>query len=129
MTGRGGCHWCSRARPEAGHDGDDAPFVLLEHEPLGGSGGFTLVPKEHVKVLTELAPKDMAAVLAGLQRASARLRQDMAPCEVEIRVFPRAMHPTSGHLHFYLVPQPGAGEPASTFSGSVFASLDDAVSH
>ncbi len=108
---------------------EEAAFVLLERSLRGDARGFTLLPRAHVKVLTDLPAPQMAAVLAGLKRASTRLRREVGPCEVEVQVFPHGLHPRAGHLRFYLIPQAEAVHSGASFSESAFASLDDAVNH
>lgn len=125
------CPWCRLMR-----DGDrvvyeEQAFVLLEGSSKTRRGSVTLVTKAHVNLLTELAPQEMAAVLAALTRASERMRRTSGAAGVKIRPGPSSWLTGPGHLHFELVPEaPGSGAAPSAplDSPTALASLLEAIS-
>jgi diadenosine tetraphosphate (Ap4A) HIT family hydrolase len=145
------CRWCLLLGSE-GHTVHDEPaFVVEQLRPGSGRPCLTLVPRAHVNVMTELPRPEMAAVLAGLSRASTLLRQSSGAPAVQIHARSRC-----GHLYFELEPahsgnSPLEGDPADdgrprdevpggfvTGGGpqprkrsepSVFASLVEAIGH
>lgn len=82
------CRLCKRAG--FGHQvvEEQAEFILLKPVAKQGAGRRTLVPRAHVRDLTELPAPQMAAVLAGLAWVSASLRRETGLTEVEIRIQP-----------------------------------------
>lgn len=126
------CRWC-RLVQAGDHVVYDSPaFVLLEGPARRRGGYLTLVTRAHASVLTELPPREMAAVLAGLTKASERMRSASGADGIQIRPHPSGSGAARGHLHFQLVPEvPGArkrlDEPLD--DRSAFASLVEAISH
>ena len=136
------CRWC---RP-IGFTGrticDEPSFVVVETPPGRGARSLILVPRAHVNVVTELPRSEMAAVLAGLTRASELLRRTSGAAEVQVHA--HSDQPGHGHLYFQLGTVCSANEPSGDeFSGSVatgrcswavdgpsvFASLAEAIGH
>ncbi|MGH9106467.1 MAG: HIT family protein [Acidimicrobiales bacterium] len=124
------CHWCALVRSGRYCLEQTPGFVVLKADAPRCSN-VTLVPREHVSVLTDLPGPEMALVLAGLSRTSNALRQEEGPCGVEVRAHPAGTSAQGGHLHFHLVPQPldeRATGKARAEGPSVFASLAQAIS-
>jgi diadenosine tetraphosphate (Ap4A) HIT family hydrolase len=126
------CRWCGLVKSGEHVVSDEPAFVVFEGRPRHpGRGYFTLVPKAHVSVLTDLPLREMGAVLAGLSRASETVRSSAGCDSVQVRAHPSGRR-GRGHLHFYLVPE----LPMEKRSGyqavdapSAFASLADAINH
>lgn len=126
-----GCRWCQVVEFDEHIRYEEAAFVLVERGAHRTAGALTLVPRQHVSMLTDLPSPEMAAVLGGLSRATGWLRDESGPCRVEVRVHPHGTR-RSGHLHFHLVLTPVAGEqqPGVVAEAEpVFASLSEATSH
>lgn len=126
------CRWC-RLVESGDHVVFDGPaFVLLEGPSRRRGGYLTLVTRAHASVLTQLSAPEMAAVLAGLTKASERMRSTSGADGIRIRSHPSGPGGGRGHLHFQLVPEvSGAQKPLGEFSDtrSAFASLVEAISH
>jgi diadenosine tetraphosphate (Ap4A) HIT family hydrolase len=139
------CRWC-RLGAEGRTIYNQPAFVVAE-VPLGsGRRSLVLVPKAHVDVVTELPRSEMAAVLAGLTRASKLLRQTSGAAAVRVHPRSGSGRRGRGHLHFELdaactANRPGDHDPVDDRpSGrgpditkgrerSVFASLAEAIGH
>lgn len=80
-------------------DGDDSITVGLV-----GLRGLTLVPRKHVRTLTELPAEEMADVLAGLSRATAAVRELSGVGQVEIRTDLDGLEVEREHVHFHVEP-------------------------
>jgi hypothetical protein len=78
---------------------DEAAFVALREVPAGPGlvGGFTLVPRKHVRTLTELPPPEMAEVLAGLSSATVALEK--LPGVARIEIHADSYDPAGGEEH------------------------------
>jgi diadenosine tetraphosphate (Ap4A) HIT family hydrolase len=135
------CRWCRLLDSDEQLLCDEPVFVLVGPAGRSRSGHLTLMPKAHVSTVTELSPPDMAAVLAGLTRASDLVRATGA-ADVQIRPHPSGGRRGRGHLHFRLLPlrQPreqalsAGGEPVTVMppvavKQTAFASLSDNISH
>lgn len=126
------CRWC-RLVESGDHVVYDCPaFVLLEGPSRRRGGYLTLVTRAHASLLTELPAREMAAVLAGLTKASERMRGASGSDGVQIRPHPSGAGGARGHLHFQLVPEvPGARKrlDEQLDGRSAFASLVEAISH
>lgn len=98
------CRWCEIATASAAMLIEDPAFVIVGPGAVRGAlGTYTLLPRAHVSVLSQLSGEDMAAVLAGLSRLSRYVKQESGATDVEIRAYPR--HASSRvHLHFHTVP-------------------------
>lgn len=126
------CRWC-RLVTSGDHVVYDEPaFVLLEGPSRRRGGSLTLVTRAHASLLTDLPAPEMAAVLAGLTRASEQMRSASGAKSIEIRSHPSGASSARGHVHFQLVPKAQArlrsvDEPLE--SRSAFASLVEAISH
>jgi diadenosine tetraphosphate (Ap4A) HIT family hydrolase len=126
------CRWCRMA--EAGENVvyREAAFVVLEG-PWRRRGGYvTVVTTAHASNLTELPSWQMGAVLAGLTKASERLRDASGAPSVQVRAHPTGDRGGRGHLHFRLMPDLPAAQKAAyqAFDApSAFASLAEAISH
>jgi diadenosine tetraphosphate (Ap4A) HIT family hydrolase len=131
-NGTKACRWC-RLVESGDHVVFDGPaFVLLEGPSRRRGGYITLVTRAHASLLTELPAHEMAAVLAGLTKASERMRGTSGTDGIQIRPHPSGASGGRGHLHFQLVPEvPGARRPFDEpLEGrSAFASLVEAISH
>jgi diadenosine tetraphosphate (Ap4A) HIT family hydrolase len=126
------CRWCDLVKSGQYVVHDEPAFVVLEGLPrYAGRGYLALVPKAHVRVVTDLPVHEVGAVLAGLSRVSETMRGRRGCDGVEVRAHPSGRR-ARGHLHFYLVPEvrvttrpdyEAADQP------SAFASLADAINH
>ena len=88
--------------------------------------------RAHASVITELPGWEMGAVLAGLTKASERLRESSGATGVQVRAHPTSNRASRGHLHFRLMPESPEAQRAAyeAFdSPSVFESLVDTISH
>jgi diadenosine tetraphosphate (Ap4A) HIT family hydrolase len=123
------CRWCQLVETEDHVLYDEPAFVVVESPSRARGGYLTLVPKAHVRVITELPIAHLSAVLAGLSRASERMRGSGG---VQVRPHPSGGRRGRGHVHFNLMPVPSPVEklpeqPAD--DSSAFASLVEAISH
>jgi diadenosine tetraphosphate (Ap4A) HIT family hydrolase len=94
------CLWCQLVESRHYTVYEEPAFVVLKPSAQHGVGRLTLVPTDHVGAVTELKPPEMAAVLAGLSRASSSLRRQTGSRGVEIRARSEAARPGHAHLHF-----------------------------
>ena len=125
------CRWCRLVETEEHVLYDEPAFVVVEPLPRARGGYLTLVPKTHVGVITELPLPQMAAILAGLSRASDRMKGS-ASGGVQVRPHPSGSRRARGHVHFNLMPVATTSKKASdapVSSSSPFASLVEAISH
>ncbi len=81
---------------------DETSFVVVETSPGRGAHSLILVPRAHVNVVTELTPPEMAAVLAGLTRASEFMRRTSGAAGVQVHAHSGSGQPGRGHLYFQL---------------------------
>jgi diadenosine tetraphosphate (Ap4A) HIT family hydrolase len=126
------CRWCRLVQSGDHIVYDEPAFVVLEGPSRRRGRYVTLVTKAHTNVITELPPAEMGAVLAGLTRASERLREASGAPGVQVRAHPTAGRGGRGHLHFRLMPELPAAQRAAyeAFdSPSAFASLAETISH
>jgi diadenosine tetraphosphate (Ap4A) HIT family hydrolase len=125
------CRWCRLVETEEHVLYDEPAFIVVEPLARARGGYVTLVPKTHVSVITELPLAQMAAVLAGLSRASDRMRGSGAG-GVNVRSHPSGSRRGRGHVHFNLMPVTVPATERSeemVNSSSAFASLVEAISH
>ncbi len=127
VTAQRRCRWCDLAHSPTPHDqgqlvsgegelrppgsdgdrrsaayesqAEEAAFVALRGTPAGPGlvGGLTLVPRKHVRTLTELPPPEMAEVLAGLASATVALEKLPGVGRIEIRA--DTYDPAGGEEH------------------------------
>jgi diadenosine tetraphosphate (Ap4A) HIT family hydrolase len=96
------CQWCLPLGSEGRAIYDEPAFVVAELPPGSGRRSLLLVPRAHVNVVTELPRSEMAAVLAGLSRASTLLRQTSGASDVQIHPRSGSDSRGGGHLRFEL---------------------------
>jgi diadenosine tetraphosphate (Ap4A) HIT family hydrolase len=128
------CRWCRLLGSQGRTVYDEPAFVVVETPARRRRRSLTLVPRAHVNVVTELPLPEMAAVLAGLSRASDFLRHSSGGAGVRINAHPRSGRPADGHVHFQLGTTLAGTAQLGFESGpaegpSAFASLADAISH
>ncbi len=92
------CEWLETARPVLY---EERSFAVLVPDADHCAGSLTLVPKNHVPVLTELEPEIMADVLAGLSTLMLAVRQTYGLNDVEIRTHHSEVPGRGGHVHFH----------------------------
>lgn len=91
------------AGPTAGESSPESfPFVVVRSSSSRSDEGasLTLVPRKHVRTLTELLLPEMAEVLAGLAKASVEVQRLSGAARVEIHADPDGHNDGSQHLHF-----------------------------
>lgn len=120
------CPWCDLASAHGAHgpalNQADEPVFVVWGGPAGYPGdgddsidgsitvglvglrGLTLVPRKHVRTLTELPAQEMADVLAGLSRAAAAVRKLSGVGQVEIRTDLDGLEVGREHVHFHVEP-------------------------
>ena len=107
------CRWCRWLGAQGATVIDDPAFVVVETPTRRRGRCLTLVPRAHVNVVTELPLPQMAAVLAGLSRASDVLRYSSGEAGVQVNALPHSGSPDGEHLHF----QVAAVQLGKAFSG------------
>ena len=85
---------------------ENAAFVALRSPPDGPGPlrGLTLVPRKHVRTLTELPPPEMAEVLAGLSSAAVALEKLLGVDHIEIHADTAGPAGGEGHVRFRVEP-------------------------
>jgi diadenosine tetraphosphate (Ap4A) HIT family hydrolase len=126
------CRWCRLV--EAGEHVvyRDPAYVVLEGPSRRRGGYVTFVTTAHASVITDLPSWQMGAILAGLTKASDRLRDATGASNVEVRAHPTGGRGARGHLHFRLMPDSPAAKKAAQQAfdyPSAFASLAESISH
>lgn len=101
---------------------EDAAFVALRSPPDGPGPhrGLTLVPRKHVRTLTELPPPDMAEVLAGLSSAAVVLEKLPGVDRIEIHADTAGPAGGEEHLRFRV-------EPVVVLTGPAGGTSDEEV--
>jgi diadenosine tetraphosphate (Ap4A) HIT family hydrolase len=127
------CEWLETTWPIVYEE--DAFVVLGPGSERCRRNNLTLVPKTHASLLTDLPPRAMADVLAGLSKLSLAVRTTCGWDEVEITTHPADISGQGGHVHFHPVltghPQAvPAGSPGEQEVGErVVLAIADAIAH
>jgi len=100
------CTWCDLIESGQRAVYEEPALVMFDTSTQPTSSRLTLVPRAHVSVVTELPVPAMAAVLAGLARATG---PDSGRA-VQVSPKPDELCLDHAHLHFDLVLEEPAGE-------------------